>query len=523
MLCMVMVFLNLAVSKGIGNGGTQTEECLRDLDSGLLQFDGIHHEATLDSIARAPNPWWRNNTMEERAYDRMKLDCPPLGLVLARVLKLDTNQKAMFNACKYQLNDNNNDNNADTDPGTADNKLVPLLLVIDPHNINDALATIRALSRVHGISSTRLHIALAHCEPVEQGWSWDDIQVCEGPTAGFRDSDIAQLLSYTSSQAYLSIFIPSDRMLMNFPRKIAGFELSMWHPAQSKGPEFKKIRALDALRRVLITQDHMHAVLLHAGSLPLPDFLEYHASSTIYAHRAAVLAVSSGAAAESAASNPHACRPDHFTLSDQLPRTASIGISRSTFIQLYTTLHEARGLSIEDSLEHVQKKHSGQTFFLLPPRGGSVHLEQHDTLNEGKSAEDQARLAQQDHMVHASEAQLDHSDGKKDYNSESGGDDDVRRRSSPTSSAADETCQNANGIRCNDTIQNGQNEPAHALRYADLLKEDDRDALAAACAAQGWSVRAVPRRVYDCVNFFQEDKMLLLRMHELVRWSCVCM
>lgn len=35
-----------------------------------------------------------------------------------------------------------------------------------------------------------------------------------------------------------------------------------------------------------------------------------------------------------------------------------------------------------------------------------------------------------------------------------------------------------------------------------------------ACAVEGWTRRASPRRVFDCVNYFQEDAMLRLRMEE---------
>jgi len=35
------------------------------------------------------------------------------------------------------------------------------------------------------------------------------------------------------------------------------------------------------------------------------------------------------------------------------------------------------------------------------------------------------------------------------------------------------------------------------------------------CAMHGWTVRREPRRVFDCVNYFQEDAMLDLRMREI--------
>jgi hypothetical protein len=132
---------------------------------------------------------------------------------------------------------------------------------------------------------------------------------------------------------------------------------------------------------------------------------------------------------------------------------------------------------------------------------------------DSESAEHQGRMAQEGDIVDTGKVQRDHGAGNNNYTLE--GDVDTHHESNQTQNAA-QTCKNANGVRC-DTVHS---ESSRELRYADLLEEGQRDALAHACSAQGWSVRATPRRVYDCVNFFQEDKMLLLRMHELVRW-CV--
>ena len=46
----------------------------------------------------------------------------------------------------------------------------------------------------------------------------------------------------------------------------------------------------------------------------------------------------------------------------------------------------------------------------------------------------------------------------------------------------------------------------------------EEEELAAACAAQGWAPRLEPRRVFDLTTYFQEDRMLELRMEELGQW-----
>ncbi len=172
-------------------------------------------------------------------------------------------------------------------------------------------------------------------------------------------------------------------------------------------------------------------------------------------------------------------------------------------------------MGLIDSLEHVQEKWREKRFFLLPPGGAAMYVELHETTHEAH----EPHLTQAD-VVQASVPDPDIQITGSVFESDQERKEACSGKNSGTCSLEGKTHEDEHAHHAHAAHEANDAEADGAMpgMYADLAVHEREDAQEMACAAYGWSVRPVPRRVYDCVNYFQEDKMLLLRMHELVRF-----
>lgn len=489
----------------------ELEECLRELDNDLLGLEGINLHATVDSISQDVS-WWPSNSYERQLRNEgQNFECPTLSDVLASAPQLSEIDAALFNACNFFLGSTTNSRFT-----TVEQSHVPFILVIDPRNVQSSLTTLHSLSGVRGVASTRLYIFVSACGPADASWNLGDTENCKRQSFLQEDSD--SLLDFVACETAVSMYLPSDRMMSMHPHRDRGYTTFMVQHQGLPGQEYRKIRDMHALRHVLLIEKNTHTVLLHAGARPLPSFYMYHKASATVAHRSAILVASSGKhkiskegaqqgapTSQQASDSPdtppdtsrkddelvltmaHPCLETRFSLSDSLPEGASLGVGRAGLIELFSSLSDSAGLGIVDSLHALHTKWAPNRFFLLP-----------------------AEIVDIEHPYVQGRENAEHLPNKENHNLANS---EVMRNNVWAQSAGDVVKNVGVGLNASTDGEDCVDEVCRDL-YDEMARSPE-DPLASACAEQGWSARLRPRKVYDCVTYFQEDKMLLLRAKEL--------
>jgi len=374
-----------------------------------------------------------------------------------------------------------------------------------------------------GIETTSLELFLDDCGPADPAWDQGIIEAC---SSGLSDVLAQRILQIDFMRVVLRGIVPSDSMLLVLPVKSTRWSARLWKLAGAAAPEYLKIRAMHAMREVLVDDAppallgaarhskaprHLSLVLLEAGCLPLPPFLRFHAASQKFMHRTSVVAVSSVAPpaehmqhrGRATTHFEHPCQPNLFALSDSLalPLQAealhkfagtggALGLNRRAFLELYSTLAMHQALGLREALQWLQSQDAQSRFFLHPAPQLAVELQ---ITAEGAELPGGEDAGGADDACHAFARFLGFSQGEGDPSlAWAGGEGGEGGEGGGGGGGAFEG--------------GGGEDDEEAGRDGIRLEE---------CAAHGWAPRLTPRKVYDAVTYLQEDQMLLLRMHEL--------
>ncbi|EKX38222.1 hypothetical protein GUITHDRAFT_144340 [Guillardia theta CCMP2712] len=441
------------VETGTGAGGIVNkrereralEQCLRELDEDVgHSWQGI--AGTMDAAFRSPTPWWR------RAEDTDSSVCAQVNL-LWWMQNVARGLQGGLAGCKFSYGSSRRRAGEMSQVGLR--LRPPLLMIIDPLTIDDALVTLQSLAGVEEVDETVLFIMLDACGPRQEGWTRGEEERC---SEGLSEAQIRGLVAINFMEVRVIGFDAQGVMLVPPPLKKTRWSFTTWQQQQDRSASFYKVRALHALRHVLDVEDFYHAILLEPGCVLRNSFYLFHRSSVMFAHRTAVLAVVSSPPDDVEQTFEHPCEEEAFSLSEQLQLRASLGLNRRALLELYENLHAQDQLGLKESLRSLNNISSSITRYFLYPSAGQVVED--PRVGQGDGTEQAAR-----------------------------GSDPLKFRRLIFDEEKEEGPL-------------GPLEPQGPLHFSH-------------CSVHGWAPRLKPRRVYDMVTFFQETQMLLLRLHEL--------
>ena len=330
-------------------------------------------------------------------------------------------------------------------------------------------------------------------------------------------------------QVRLLAFVASDSLLIAPQTMATGSSPQAWRPDWGGAKGYTAVRALHALREVLSRRGqalgpaarddprmpgrtragagYTAAVLLEAGAAPAPGALEFWAAARPLLIRGAVIAASALPAAPELVTEPHPCN-SAFELSPALappsppgappsePPPLALALDRMAFLQLYSQLRHAEGLSLAGMLAKIAQASaarggSSARAFLVPAAHLPPPVFVPPPLSHARAVELPAGGAGDDKCA----------GGPAQCASILGAILDELGREQLGSGASADT-------------------PFDAREAREAWKEAQRkgagsEEMAEKCAAHGWFPRARARAVADVVTYLQEEGLLRLRLEEL--------